>query len=59
MCNFRLEKSKFENKYQIQFDTYFSEALNNLKSLEADKLIILGKEELKVTDIGRLLIRKA
>jgi oxygen-independent coproporphyrinogen-3 oxidase len=57
MCNFRLDKSKFESKYEIQFDDYFADALANLKSLEEDKLIVLGKDQLKVTDIGRLLIR--
>lgn len=57
MCNFRLDKSKFEKKYQIKFDSYFQEALHNLKSLEEDELIVLGDGELKVTDVGRLLIR--
>ncbi|MCK5469342.1 MAG: coproporphyrinogen III oxidase, partial [Cyclobacteriaceae bacterium] len=57
MCNFRLEKSKFESKYQIHFDAYFDEALSSLKSLEEDGLIELGEKQLKVTDIGRLLIR--
>ena len=57
MCNFRLKKSTIERKYSIPFDTYFSEALSNLKSLEGDGLIELGKDQLKVTDNGRLLIR--
>jgi len=57
MCNFRLEKAVIENKYNIQFDDYFIEALSNLRSLEEDELIVLGKEQLKVTDTGRLLIR--
>ena len=57
MCNFRLEKSVIERKYKIDFDGYFSEALSNLKSLEEDGLIELGNDLLKVTDIGRLLIR--
>ena len=57
MCNFRIENSKFESKYHIRFDDYFAEALVNLKSLEEDNLIVMEKNELKVTDIGRLLIR--
>ncbi len=57
MCNFKLDKSRFESKYQIQFDAYFADALMNLRSLEEDGLIELGKEQMKVTDIGRLLIR--
>jgi oxygen-independent coproporphyrinogen-3 oxidase len=57
MCNFRLSKEKFEQKYKISFDSYFDEALMNLKSLEEDKLVVLEKEQITVTDIGRLLIR--
>ena len=57
MCNFKLDKSRFESKYQIQFDAYFADALMNLRSLEEDGLIELGKEQMKVTDFGRLLIR--
>ncbi len=57
MCNFKLDKSKFESKYQIQFDNYFAGALRNLKSQEEDGLIILGNEQLEVTNMGRLLIR--
>ncbi len=57
MCNFRIDKSKFEDKYKIQFDTYFEEALENLRSFESDNLIILESHQLTVTDIGRLLIR--
>lgn len=57
MCNFRLSKAKFEEKYKIRFDTYFDDALEHLKSLEEDKLIIVENHQLTVTDIGRLLIR--
>jgi oxygen-independent coproporphyrinogen-3 oxidase len=57
MCNFRLSKEKFDQKYEISFDAYFEEALENLKSLQEDHLVVLEKEQIKVTDIGRLLIR--
>ncbi len=57
MCNFRLKKFTIESKYQIDFDDYFTEALTNLKSFEDDGLIILGKDQLTITDVGRLLIR--
>lgn len=57
MCNFKLSKSKFEQKYQIQFNSYFAEALEQLVSLEEDGLIVLSENQLEVTDTGRLLIR--
>jgi oxygen-independent coproporphyrinogen-3 oxidase len=57
MCNFRLKKEKIEVKYDITFDAYFEEALNQLHSLEIDGLVELNKESISVTDAGRLLIR--
>ncbi len=57
MCNFRIRKQYFEEKYNIDFDDYFSEVLAQLKSFEEDKLVILEKDSLTVTDIGRLLVR--
>ncbi len=57
MCNFKLDKSKFERKYSIAFDGYFSDALQHLRSFEADGLIDLGKDQLIVSQMGRLLIR--
>lgn len=57
MCNFKLDKSKFNEKYTIDFDSYFEEALFNLDSLQDDGLIELGEKSLRITDVGRLLIR--
>jgi len=57
MCNFKIDKSRFEKKYAIDFNEYFHEALKNLKSFEADGLIVLRQDQLVITDIGRLLIR--
>ncbi len=57
MCNFRLIKENIEQKYAIDFDSYFADALNNLKEMEADGLIILEADRLRVTTPGRLLIR--
>ncbi len=57
MCNFRLNKNVIEEKYAISFDTYFADALSNLRSFQEDQLILLEKDELIVTPAGRLLIR--
>jgi len=57
MCNFRISKASFEQKYKISFNTHFSEALDNLKAFEGDGLISLTHDELVVTQAGRLLIR--
>jgi oxygen-independent coproporphyrinogen-3 oxidase len=57
MCHFHLEKSDIENKYNLNFDQYFAKALKNLEEMEADGLIELHPERLKVTTRGRLFIR--
>ncbi|MHC5826726.1 MAG: oxygen-independent coproporphyrinogen III oxidase, partial [Nostoc sp.] len=57
MSHFQLHKQDIENKYQINFDEYFSEELEALKPLEADGLVSLSKNQIQITDIGRLLVR--
>jgi oxygen-independent coproporphyrinogen-3 oxidase len=57
MCNFKLQKSNIETKYNIQFDDYFADALEQLEVYQEDGLIILQDERLTVTTAGRLLIR--
>jgi oxygen-independent coproporphyrinogen-3 oxidase len=57
MCNFRLKKDRVEKKFNIKFDSYFSEALDNLDSLQQDGLVELEDEQISVTNAGRLLIR--
>ncbi|MDZ8036103.1 MULTISPECIES: oxygen-independent coproporphyrinogen III oxidase [unclassified Nostoc] len=57
MSHFQLHKQDIENKYHISFDEYFSEELEALKPLEADGLVSLSKNQIQITDIGRLLVR--
>jgi len=57
MCNFYLDKKKIEQKYNLIFDDYFADALEKLVPLQQDGLIELQENYLKVTTMGRLLIR--
>ena len=57
ICNFRLEIRQIEDKFGIDFDTYFESELEELKPMEADGLLTLSGKEIKVTPLGRLLIR--
>lgn len=57
MCNFRLNKADIENKYDIDFDSYFAGALNSLGKIRDDGLIEFHEDKLTVTTSGRLLIR--
>lgn len=57
MCNFRLQKEKVESKYNIEFDSYFADALEALEQFEIDELVELTNNQIKVTTAGRLLVR--
>ncbi len=61
MCQFQLDTHDIENKYPLGFDVdfqhYFEEQIPYLKALEADGLINIFDNGLKVTPRGKLLIR--
>ncbi|MGD8782127.1 MAG: oxygen-independent coproporphyrinogen III oxidase [Ignavibacteria bacterium] len=57
MCDFELNFLTIENKFNIDFNDYFSYGLNNLQAFAKDGLIELNSDNFKVTDKGRLLIR--
>ncbi|BBA78732.1 oxygen independent coprophorphyrinogen III oxidase 1 [cyanobacterium endosymbiont of Rhopalodia gibberula] len=57
MCQFKLNKSRLEEKYNLDFDKYFAHELVDLKSLEADGLVKLFSDNIGITPSGRLLIR--
>jgi oxygen-independent coproporphyrinogen-3 oxidase len=57
MCHADVIKSEIEKEFGIDFDSYFSEALKKLKSLETDGLIRVTKERLTPTAEGRVFLR--
>ncbi|MGE5681662.1 MAG: oxygen-independent coproporphyrinogen III oxidase [Bacillota bacterium] len=57
MCDFELNIPKFEKEHNINFREYFAWGLNNLKPLEEDNLVVLTEDDIKVTEMGRLLVR--
>ncbi len=57
ICNFSLDKRQIEEKYQIDFNDYFSEDLALLTSFIEDGLVQIEKDTLDVSLKGRLLIR--
>ena len=57
MCNFVLKKARIEDKYAIEFDTYFADALHQLEPFVEDNLVELASDKISVTTRGRLLIR--
>lgn len=57
MCDFELEFSFIEEKYQINFKEYFKYGLENLKEMIDDGLLEVDDKKIKVFPIGKLLIR--
>jgi len=57
MCDLELDKASFGNSWNIDFDSYFATALNELKDMESDGLVVLEKEKVRVTEAGRVFLR--
>jgi len=57
MCDFELDFSAIEAEFKIDFDTYFRWGLDNLKGMIDDRLVWIEDRTLRVTEMGRMLIR--
>jgi len=57
MCHFELDYAQLKSDYDIDFDSYFARERELLAPLVGHGLLTLGKETLKVSLKGRLLIR--
>ena len=57
MCNFKLDYSKIEQQFDINFKTYFSNELLALEPMHNDELLQLKENSLEINLLGRLLIR--
>jgi oxygen-independent coproporphyrinogen-3 oxidase len=57
LCHGVIVKAEIEAKHGIRFDDYFADALEKLKPCEADGLVLLGKNEVRATTVGRVFLR--
>jgi oxygen-independent coproporphyrinogen-3 oxidase len=57
MCDLELEKAVFAATWDIDFDSYFAEALVDLKPLVEDGFVNLDDRYVAVTELGRLFLR--
>lgn len=57
MCDFELDFSEVEKLFSIDFKKYFDSSLKKLTEFVDDGLLILSDKNMKVTEIGRLMIR--
>lgn len=57
MSNFKLDIKRFEKLFNIDFKTYFADALEALKPFEEDELLTIDDDFIKCSETGTLLIR--
>lgn len=58
ICQFELNFTDIEQQFGIAFADYFAEELAQLQQMADDGLVVLGSDGLRVTSVGRLLIRR-
>ena len=57
MSNFKLDIKRFEEKFSIEFKTYFSDAIEALKPFVEERLLRMDEEHIVCSETGTLLIR--
>ncbi len=57
ICNFTLDKKVISDRYNIYFDDYFTEEINQLKQMQDDGILRINNGSIEVSLAGRLLIR--
>lgn len=58
ICHFRLDFAAVENRFGIRFADYFVPELGELQGMERDGLLVLESGAIRVTPVGRMLIRR-
>ena len=57
MCQGSIDITAIERRHDIDFRTYFADALARLRPLAADRLVEVGEQRITATSRGRLLLR--
>ncbi|MGF1701024.1 oxygen-independent coproporphyrinogen III oxidase [Photobacterium makurazakiensis] len=57
ICNFQLDKKDIEQRFDIDFDSYFAEDIELLQTFINDELVTIDESSIYVELKGRLLIR--
>ncbi|WP_432698625.1 oxygen-independent coproporphyrinogen III oxidase [Marinobacterium sp. YM272] len=58
ICHFELDMQRIEAEFAIDFRHYFHKELDSLAQFADDGLVSLDSHQIRVTDAGRLLIRR-
>jgi oxygen-independent coproporphyrinogen-3 oxidase len=57
MSNFKLDIKRFEKLFNIEFKTYFADAIEALKPFVDDELLTMDENHIECSETGTLLIR--
>ncbi len=57
MSNFKLDIARFNEKFDVDFNTYFADAIAALEPLAEEALVTISKDKIECSDTGTLLIR--
>lgn len=57
ICHFNLDIKAFEQRWEIDFSSYFADALAKLSNFEQDGVVAVTPTKIKVTEFGRLWVR--
>ncbi len=57
MCNLQLDFSKVEERWGLDFGSYFSEELNRLEELAREGVIEMTSQGFRATPLGKILVR--
>ena len=56
-CQFELNFKAIENKFDIEFESYFAKELDDLKDMQKDDLLQFNDNGFTVSSAGRILVR--
>ena len=57
MSNFKLDIKRFEQTFDVKFDAYFSDALQELQPMVHEELLEIAPDKIECSPTGTLLIR--
>jgi oxygen-independent coproporphyrinogen-3 oxidase len=57
MSNFKLDIQRFNEKFNVEFKTYFADAIEALKPFVEDELLTMDDNHIECSETGTLLIR--
>lgn len=57
MCQFQVDKQKFEERFQVSFDGYFAHEQAHIRQCVEDQLVRVEDGKIQVTELGKIFVR--